>query len=166
MPINDVLISELQQEAASTRKMLERVPEKSFSWKPHEKSMSLGVLAHHIAELPEWVGASVNQDELDFAEQKYTPKEQTTTEALLKIFDENISNAVECLKNASDEKLLSSWTLRNGEKVYLTMPKAGVVRGFVLNHTVHHRGQLSVFLRLLDVPLPSIYGPTADEGNM
>ncbi len=166
MSLNEPLIAELQQEAASTRKMLERVPEKSFSWKPHEKSMTLGDLSHHVAEIPEWVSVSVEKDELDFAKSNYVPKEATTTEALLKLFDEKVKNAVECLKNASDEKLMGNWTMKNGEKVYFTMPKTAVVRYFVLNHAVHHRGQLSVYLRLLDVPLPSIYGPTADETNM
>ncbi|MBK8550452.1 MAG: DinB family protein [Ignavibacteria bacterium] len=166
MPLNESLIAELQQEAASTRKMLERVPEKSFSWKPHEKSMALGQLSHHLAEIPDWVSASVEQDELDFATFNYVPIEETTTEALVKVFDEKVKKAVECLKNASDEKLSGNWTMRNGEKVYFTMPKTAVIRYFVLNHAVHHRGQLSVYMRMLDVPLPSVYGPTADEPEM
>ncbi len=166
MSLNEPLIAELQQEAARTRKMLERVPEESFLWKPHDKSMSLATLAHHIAEIPEWVNVSVETDELDFAGQKYQPKEATTTAALVKLFDENIAKAVDCLKNASDEKLSGKWTMRNGEQIFFTMPKTEVVRLFVLSHSIHHRGQLSVFLRMLDVPLPGIYGPTADENTM
>ncbi|MEO8210203.1 MAG: DinB family protein [bacterium] len=166
MPLNESLLAELRQEAANTRKMLERVPEKSFSWKPHDKSMTLGSITQHIAEIPHWVSVSIEQDELDFARSDYKPRIATTTDDLLKTFDENIEKAMECLKNASDEKLLENWTMRNGEQVYFTMPKIAVVRLFVMSHTVHHRGQLSVYLRLLDVPLPSIYGPTADEPNM
>ncbi|MDQ3022116.1 MAG: DinB family protein [Bacteroidota bacterium] len=166
MPLNESLIAELQHEAANTRKMLERVPEKSFSWKPHDKSMSLGEITNHLAEIPHWVGVSIEQDELDFAGSDYKPRTPTTTEDLLKFFDTNIEKALESLKNASDEKLFENWTMRNGEQVYFTMPKIAVVRSFVMNHSVHHRGQLSIYLRLLDVPLPSIYGPTADESNM
>lgn len=166
MQLNEALIAELQNEAAATRKMLERVPEESNSWKPHEKSMTLGRLSQHIAEIPMWVPVTVDQDELDFAKEKYEPKESTTNEMLLKAFDENLAGALECLKNASDEKLMGNWTMKNGETVYFTMPKIAVLRGFVLSHLIHHRGQMSVYLRMLDVPLPQVYGPTADEGTM
>lgn len=166
MPLNEALIAELQMEAASTRKMLERVPEESSSWKPHEKSMTLGRLAQHLAEIPMWVSVTVDQDELDFAKEKYESKESTTNELLLKTFDENLSSALECLKNASDEKLMGNWTMRSGETVYFSMPKISVLRSFVLSHLIHHRGQLSVYLRMLDVPLPQVYGPTADETAM
>ncbi len=163
MPLNESLIAELQMEAASTRKMIERVPEKSFGWKPHEKSMTLGRLAYHISENPEWVSVTIDKDEIDFAAKEYVEKEAKTTAELLKVFDDSLAEAVECLKNASDEKFLGNWTMRNGEQVYFTMPKLAVLRSFVLNHIIHHRGQLSVYLRMLDVPLPQIYGPTADE---
>lgn len=166
MPLNEALIAELQMEAASTRKMLERVPEESGSWKPHEKSMTLGRLSQHLAEIPMWVSVTVDQDELDFAKEKYEAKESTTNELLLRTFDENLANAIECLKNASDEKLIGNWTMRSGETVYFSMPKISVLRGFVLSHLIHHRGQLSVYLRMLDVPLPQVYGPTADETAM
>jgi len=165
MTLNESLIAELQMEAASTRKMIERVPEKSFDWKPHDKSMTLGRLAYHISENPQWVSVTVDKDEIDFAANDYVPKEAKTSAELLKVFDESLAEAVECLKNASDEKLMGNWTMRNGDTVYFTMPKIAVLRSFVLNHIVHHRGQLSVYLRMLDVPLPQIYGPTADETN-
>ena len=145
--------------------MIERVPEKSFDWKPHDKSMTLGRLAYHIAENPQWVSVTVDKDEIDFAAKDYVEKEAKTTAELLKVFDESLAEAVKCLKNASDEKLMGNWTMRNGEHVYFTMPKIAVLRSFVLNHIIHHRGQLSVYLRILDVPLPQIYGPTADETN-
>ena len=165
MPLNESFLAELQMEAANTRKMIERVPEKSFDWKPHDKSMTLGRLAYHIAENPQWVSVTVDKDEIDFAAKDYVEKEAKTTAELLKVFDESLAEAVECLKNASDEKLMGNWTMRNGDTVYFTMPKIAVLRSFVLNHIVHHRGQLSVYLRMLDVPLPQIYGPTADETN-
>lgn len=165
MPLNESILAELQMEAAATRKMIERVPEKSFDWKPHDKSMTLGRLAYHICENPQWVSVTVDKDEIDFAANDYVPKEAKTTAELLKVFDDSLAEAVECLKNASDEKLMGNWTMRNGETVYFTMPKTAVLRSFVLNHIVHHRGQLSVYLRMLDVPLPQIYGPTADETN-
>lgn len=163
MPLNESLIAELQMEAANTRKMIERVPDKSFDWKPHDKSMTLGRLAYHVCENPQWVSVTVDKDEIDFAANDYVPKEAKTTEELLKVFDDSLAEAVKCLKNASDEKLSGNWTMRNGEQVYFTMPKLAVLRSFVLNHIIHHRGQLSVYLRMLDVPLPQIYGPTADE---
>lgn len=166
MALNEAMIAELQQEAATTRKMLERVPEKSLTWKPHDKSMTLGKLSTHIAEIPMWVSASVNQDVLDFEKEPYKAIGINNNEELLKIFDDNITQAIECLKNASDEKLMGNWTMRNGETVYFTMPKLGVLRGFILSHLIHHRGQLSVYLRMLDVPLPSVYGPTADDATM
>jgi uncharacterized damage-inducible protein DinB len=165
MPLNESIIAELQMEAANTRKMIERVPEKSFGWKPHDKSMTLGRLAYHIAENPQWVSAIVDKDEIDFASNDYVPKEAETIAELLKVFDDSLAGAVECLKKTSDEKLMGNWTMRNGEQIYFTLPKIAVLRSFVMNHTLHHRGQLSVYLRLLDVPLPQIYGPTADETN-
>lgn len=163
--LNEPVIAELKQEAASTRKMLERIPEEKFSWKPHDKSMSLGELSHHVAEISKWVIASVDQDELDFAKMEYKPVVPTTTKELLRFFDDTVEKAVDCLKNASDEKLSGNWTMRNGDKIYFTMPKLVVLRSFVLSHSIHHRGQLSVYMRLLDIPLPQIYGPTADESN-
>lgn len=165
MPINESLIAEFQQEAASTRKILERVQEKDFSWKPHEKSMSLGELSHHLAEISTWTGVTIEQEEFDFSKMDYKPPVQTTTANLLKFFDDNLNNALDTLKKASDEKLSGTWTMKNGDKVYFTLPKMAVIRSFVLSHTIHHRGQLSVYLRLLGIPLPQIYGPTADESS-
>ena len=144
MPLNESLIAELQMEAANTRKMIERVPDKSFDWKPHDKSMTLGRLAYHVCENPQWVSVTVDKDEIDFAANDYVPKEAKTTEERLKVFDDSLAEAVKCLKNASDEKLSGNWTMRNGEQVYFTMPKLAVLRSFVLNHIIHHRGQLSL----------------------
>lgn len=166
MGINEAFIAELKQEAASTRKLLERVPMDKPDWKPHEKSTKLGNLALHVAELPGWVPVSLDQDELDFATFEYKPVIPKTTEELLSVHDKNVEKALKCLENASDGKFMENWTMRMGEKVYFTMPKAAVVRSFSYNHLYHHRAQLGVYLRLLDIPLPGLYGPTADEQNM
>lgn len=167
MQLNEGLIAELQHEAVSTRKMLERVPADKFGWKPHEKSMTLGRLASHVAEIPDWTNATINLDELDFSKEEYKPFEPKSSDELVKFFDEKLSSALDTLKNnANNENLMGMWSLRNGETVYLTMPRIAVMRGFVLSHLIHHRAQLGVYLRLLDVPVPSSYGPTADEQVM
>lgn len=163
MSLCETLAAELQQEAKTTRRLLERVPEESFDWKPHAKSMSLGRLATHVAELPELIIPALTQDEFDFASGDFKPSEPKTTAELLEKFDRNISAAAAALQKQPDEKMGEKWKLRSGDHVLFEMPRALVVRFVGLNHVVHHRGQLSVYLRLLDVPLPSIYGPSADE---
>ena len=163
MSICGPLAAEMQQEAKTTRRILERVPEGSFAWKPHEKSMSLGRLAAHVAELPELIIPALKQDELDFASGDFKPFEPKSNAELLERFDRNISAAVEALQQQPDERMGDQWRLRSGDHVLFEMPRALVVRFVGLNHVIHHRGQLSVYLRLLDVPVPSIYGPSADE---
>ncbi|MEO8514148.1 MAG: DinB family protein [Ignavibacteria bacterium] len=161
--MNEAFIAELKQEAASTRKVLERVPMDKADWTPHPKSMKLGNLANHVAELLSWTMVTMDQNELDFAKFEYKPEIPKTTEDLVMKFDGMVEKAVECLKRSDDAKFLENWTMRNGEQVYMTMPKAAVLRSFTFNHEYHHRAQLSVYLRLLDIPVPGIYGPTADE---
>ncbi|MDT5060156.1 MAG: hypothetical protein QOH63_615 [Acidobacteriota bacterium] len=161
MKLIEPMIAELQHEATSTRKMLERVPQESLSWQPHEKSMTLGRLASHIAMLPGLFIAKLNQDELDRSELKPPPADSVA--AILETFDQNIAGSFEVLKTQSEERLLASWRYRDGEKIIFEMPRVAVFRLIALNHLIHHRGQLSVYLRLLNVPLPSVYGPTADE---
>jgi uncharacterized damage-inducible protein DinB len=163
MTINQALINELQLEAASTRKMLEQVPADKFDWKPHEKSMTLRRLAVHVAELANWPEVIVNQDELDLANMDYKPTPVTTTQELLDIHEKAVEKSVGILKEASDAKLMEMWTLRKGDQVMFQLPKVAVLRGMCYNHTYHHRGQLSVFLRLLDVKVPGMYGPSADD---
>lgn len=163
MGLGQTLAAELQYEAQSTRKMLERVPESSFEWQPHEKSMSLGRLATHVAEIPQWTRPTVTMDELDFAKTDYKPVTLTSASELVAAFDKAIDDSLGLLQNISDEDLMRNWQLRNGEKLLMEMPKIAVVRSMVIKHLVHHRGQLSVYLRMKDVPLPSVYGPTADE---
>ena len=164
MSMCEPLAAELRHEAATTRRLLERVPEDKFGWKPHEKSMTLGNLAAHIAQLPTLIAPALTQDELDFNAGGFQPFKPSNVAELLEEFDRNIAAAGELLKNQTDERMNDKWRLRSGETVIFELPRAAVVRTMALNHVVHHRGQLSVYLRLLDVPLPSIYGPSADEG--
>jgi uncharacterized damage-inducible protein DinB len=166
MPINESFIAELQHEAATTRKILERVPFDNPDWKPHEKSMALGRLAGHVAELPTWVGAILDHDELDFAKMDYKPPVIKSAEELTAMHDKNAAEAAACLKKHPDEHFMANWKLRNGEEIYFDLPKIAVLRSFVFSHLIHHRAQLGVYLRLLDIPLPGSYGPTADEPNM
>lgn len=161
--MNQILIPELKHEAASTRKMLERVPAESWDWKPHEKSMALGRLASHVATIPAWMTITLTTGELDFAKGDYKPPVATSTENLLEIFDESYQTALQHLETASDETLRGNWSLLNGGHHLFTMPRMAALRSFVMNHLIHHRGQLSVYLRLLGIPVPGMYGPSADD---
>jgi uncharacterized damage-inducible protein DinB len=168
MKMTEVLLQELEMEMANTRKTLERIPNK-FDWKPHEKSMSMGRLAIHLAEIPAWTEMTVKQDEFDVAPAGAPPYESPkvgTPKEVLDLFDKNLASARSALKEMKDEDLMKSWSLKSGGKTIMTMPKAAVLRGFVLNHNVHHRAQMGVYLRLNNIPVPSIYGPSADEGEM
>lgn len=160
------LLGELEHEATTTRKILERIPAEMFDFKPHEKSMTMIRLAAHVAEMVEWVNETCTKDELDFAVSEYKPFEPKTTDELVEYHDKNVATAMEALKNTSDEDMQKPWTLKNGEQTYFSMPKISTIRTFCFNHIWHHRGQLSVYLRLNDIPVPSIYGPSADEGQM
>jgi uncharacterized damage-inducible protein DinB len=166
MKISDSLLPEFDHEMATTRKTLERVPEDKFGWKPHEKSMSLGRLACHLAELPYFATAVTKSDSMDFAKGEYKGVDVAGRQELLAAFDKNVAEARAALASASDEELMKTWSLLMNGKPLLTMPKVGVVRTIMMNHIIHHRGQLSVYLRLNDAAVPSIYGPSADEGNM
>jgi len=163
MPLNKSFLDELETEARPTRKMLERVPLDKADWAPHKKSTPLGRLATHIAELPGWTSVTLDFSELDFAKFDYKPRVADSTSELINIYEENLEKAEQSLKKAKDEVFSEEWTLRNGEQIYFTLPKIVVLRSTFFNHIVHHRGQLSVYLRLLDIPLPGVYGPTADE---
>ncbi len=153
---------ELEREATATRKMLAAVPNDKYDWKPHPKSMSIRQLTTHIAELPLWVGMALNTNELDFATMDYTPTEVKDTAALVQIFEKSLEDARTQLANGKEDSLDQLWTLRNGEQVYSKEPKSEVIR-MSLSQIIHHRAQLGVFLRLLDVPIPGSYGPSADE---
>jgi uncharacterized damage-inducible protein DinB len=164
--IATALVAEMEHEAAVTRTCLERVPADKFDWKPHEKSMTFGRLASHIAEMFGWTPPTLEHAELDFSKMDYKPFEPKTTEELVEFLDKNVAEAIAALRSSSDDRFLENWTMRNGEQVYFTMPKVAVMRSFVMNHIIHHRGQLSVYLRLNDIAVPAIYGPSADEGTM
>jgi uncharacterized damage-inducible protein DinB len=148
---------------------LERIPE-NFDWKPHPKSMALGRLAQHLAEIPHWTTETLSKDELDLAPPgapaHQPPPAMTKKSEILETFDKNVAEAKAALAAANDDQLMKPWSLKMGGKTILTMPRVAVVRNFVLNHNVHHRAQLGVYLRLNDVAVPSIYGPSADEGSM
>jgi uncharacterized damage-inducible protein DinB len=161
-PIEPVL-AELDHEAATTRRLLERLPEPQLGWKPHEKSMALGRLATHIAEIPGWVGSIVDKDEFDVGVGGYVPPVVGRVADIVAMFDRNVAMAKTALQRQSTERLLASWQLKKNGQVVVQMPRLAMVRSLLMNHLIHHRGQLSVYLRLQNVPLPSIYGPTADE---
>jgi len=162
----ELLLAEVKQEAKATRTLLERVPFEKADFKPHEKSMTLKRLATHVAEINGWWKECLTMDVLDFSKSDSKPKEINSTADILALHDDLLAKAEVILNNAADEKFNEDWTMRNGEVVYFTMPKAEVVRTWCMNHLYHHRGQLTVYLRLLDVALPSTYGPTADLNNM
>jgi len=163
MSLQQALVTEMEQEAIKTRKMLLRVPQEQYSWKPHEKSMTIGRLASHIAELPVWVNRSLEAPIFNFASLPAVRNTYPTTEALLMVFDERLSAAISLLQQANDEVLSQPISVLRGEQTLFTLPRKMLIRNFAMNHLVHHRGQLSVFLRLLDVPVPGMYGPSADE---
>jgi uncharacterized damage-inducible protein DinB len=155
---------ELDRESATTRKMLERIPDDKYDWKPHEKSMTIRQLSSHIAELPTWITMALTTDELDFATMPYDPPKVESTKELMELFEKSVENGYSELKEENETKMNEPWTLRNAEEIYSTEPKADVIR-MALNQVTHHRAQLGVFLRLLDVPIPGSYGPSADEMN-
>ena len=163
MPIKDALLSEYDHEMATTRKLLERIPDEKLTWKPHEKSMSLGGLATHLAKLPLWTLTILNELSFDLADSPPNATEETSGAAILSAFDRSTARARPCL-DKSDAELMAPWTLQRDGQQMFTLPRVAAFRTFVLSHVIHHRGQLSVYLRLNDLPVPSIYGPSADEG--
>lgn len=156
-------LAEISHEAVSTRKMFERLPADKLTWKPHEKSMDLGRLAGHIVEMINWVKLVIETDGIDFASYPYTPKKYESADELVADFDRSLAQAGAALDSVEDSVMGQNWVMRNGEKIFCDLPKAVVIRSFSMNHVYHHRGQLSVFMRILDIPVPSIYGPSADE---
>jgi len=166
MALRDALLPEFDHEMANTRKTLERVPDDRLDWKPHTKSTSMGGLATHLSNLPTWTNHTIDEDSLDLAPEGIplapAPVIKSQTE-LLELFDSNVAKARAAIASVSDEDLFKPWTLKNSGNEILTLPKIAVLRGFVMNHNIHHRAQLGVYLRLNDIPVPSIYGPSADE---
>jgi uncharacterized damage-inducible protein DinB len=160
MSMGQSMIAEFDQEMATTRRVLERVPSEKGTWKPHEKSFSIGHLAQLVARMPGWIPMTVNHSKLDLSQA--TPYSYETTDALLADFDRNVREARDALSSVTDEQMHQPWALTMGDRTLMTLPR-GVVLRQNLNHLVHHRAQLTVYLRLLDIPVPSVYGPTADE---
>jgi uncharacterized damage-inducible protein DinB len=166
MKISESLLPEFDHEMANTRKVLERVPSAKFSWKPHPKSFEFGALAAHIANMVAWAELTLQSDSFDYAppgaEPYQTPK-YASTEDLVAAFDKGVAKARTALAAADDAKMTAPWTLMAGGQTMMTMPRVAVIRSFVMNHTIHHRAQLTVYLRMNDVPVPALYGPSADE---
>jgi uncharacterized damage-inducible protein DinB len=159
-----MLLKEMEHEAETTRKMLSRIPDDKYDWKPHEKSMTIRRLATHIAELPGWVTMTLTTDGLDFANNPYQPVVINNTAGLMDYFEKTLADGKSHLEKATDEDLKPDWTLRRGDKILSVSSKGEVIR-MVFCQIVHHRAQLGVFLRLLDIPIPGSYGPSADEMN-
>lgn len=156
------LIAEFDNEVAVTRKLMERLPDEKFDWKPHEKSMSAGKLGSHLADIPEWMVSVLKENEFNLSPE-YQPFEASNRRELLREFDQRTAEMRAGLASLTPEKLSEEWALTREGEVLFQMPRGAVIRTFGINHLVHHRGQLSVYLRLLDIPVPAIYGPSADE---
>ncbi len=159
-----MFLKELEQEALTTRKMLSRVPDDQYDWRPHPKSMNIRSLATHIAELPTWITLTLTTDELDFAGSPYTPVPINNTADLMAHFEKSLADGRTQLVDENEQYLNKPWTLREGDTIYSVSPKMDVIR-MTLSQIIHHRAQLGVFLRLLDVPIPGSYGPSADDAG-
>lgn len=163
MSVGERLLPEFDHEMAGTRRVLERVPLERYDWTPHPKSFSLGRLANHLATLLRWGSTAMSSQEYDFAQGGLARADFRTREALLAGFDEALAATRAAIAGATDAALAEPWTLRNGDHVLFTLPRVVVLRNMVFNHNVHHRGQMTVYLRLLEIPVPGLYGPSADE---
>lgn len=163
MAIVDGILPEWDHEMRTTRRLLDRVPDAELGWKPHQKSMTLGGLATHLANIPTWGLAILNDPAFDLATAPANLQPMTTRADVLQTFDRNVGAVRALLLGKTDPELLVPWTLKRANHELMTLPKIAAFRSFLLNHMIHHRGQLSVFLRLKDIPVPAIYGPSADE---
>jgi uncharacterized damage-inducible protein DinB len=164
MTLTESMASEFDREMANTRKALERIPTDKLSWKPHEKSFTLGALAQHLAELGMWAENTLNKDELDL-KGPFERKPPGSAAEILQAFDDNRKSGTQAFASTDDGKLAADWTLKVEGRTLFSRPRAAILRDMVISHAIHHRGQLTVYLRLLDVPVPAIYGPSADEGG-
>jgi uncharacterized damage-inducible protein DinB len=168
MQLNQILLPEFDEETANTRKVLERVPDHLLGWKAHPKSNTIGWVSMHLADIPRWTVFTLEQDSFDVAppgqEPYHTPSAQST-QHVLEVFDANVSAARNSLNNVKDDTWFQPWSLLNGGQVFFTMPRWTVMRSFVLNHLVHHRAHLCVYLRLDDIPVPGMYGPSGDASG-
>ena len=166
MPLSAALLPEFDHEMANTRKCLERIPEDKLDWKAHEKSHDLRGIASHLANLPKWTVMTLTETSFDMEPEGEEPIQEEPIETVagaVEMFDTSVAAAREAIANASDEDLMATWSLLKAGEEVMTMPRIAVLRSFILNHTIHHRAQLGVYLRLNDVPVPALYGPSADE---
>ncbi len=169
MAISDALLPEFDHEMANTRKTLERVPDDKLGWKPHEKSGTMAWLATHLVTIPQWTGTILEKEAFDVAPPGSPPPQPALAQSrkeVLETFDKSVAAARAAISGASDGQLTKPWTLLSGGKTVFTLPRIAVLRSFIMNHSIHHRAQLGVYLRLNNVPVPAIYGPSADEGAM
>jgi uncharacterized damage-inducible protein DinB len=162
MDILSLLSKEMEQEAQTTRKMLALVPDDKFDWKPHPKSMTMKELSTHVAEIPGWVNMAFTTSEMDFAAAPYEPTPITSRQEIVQLHEKSLEKGLAALKSGSEDDLLPTWTLRTGEQVHAVMTKYELIR-HAFSQVTHHRAQLGVYLRLLDIPIPGSYGPSADE---
>jgi uncharacterized damage-inducible protein DinB len=166
MTIGQSMLPEYDMEMAGTRKVLERIPEDKWDWKIHEKSNTIGWLANHLADIPGWVEMTISHDSLDVeptSGQTYQSPTETTVAAVLKLFDANVAEGRALLETVDDETLFGPWSLLKGGETLMTMPRLACLRSWVLNHTIHHRAHMCVYLRVNDIPVPGLYGPSADD---
>ncbi|MGA8220894.1 MAG: DinB family protein [Candidatus Acidiferrales bacterium] len=169
MALSEALLPEFDQEMANTRKTLERVPDGKFDWKPHEKSGTMGWLAGHVANIPSWAVETIDKDGFDMmpdGKDFVPPPPPKSRKELLEVFDKGVAGARKSLAGASDSHLLKNWSFKKNGEVLFAMPRVACLRTWVMNHLIHHRAQLGVYLRLNNIPVPAIYGPSADEGSM
>jgi uncharacterized damage-inducible protein DinB len=169
MSYADSILPEFDQEMANTRKILERIPEDKLNWQPHPKSHTIGWNANHLAEIPDWVQLTLKQKSFDIEPvggKRYETPKLTSKKQILELFDKNVAAARRAIQSARDEDVNENWSLLSKGEAIMTMPRAAVIRSFVLNHNVHHRAVLCVYLRLNDIPYPGMYGPSGDEGSL
>jgi uncharacterized damage-inducible protein DinB len=168
MTIGQSMLPEFEMEMAGTRKVLERIPDDKLKWKIHDKSNTIGWVANHLADLPAWVDMAISTDALDVepvAGQPYQSPKETTSAAILALFDKNVARAKSLIETVEDAKLHEPWSLLKQGETLMTMPRLAVLRTWVINHTIHHRGHLCVYLRMNDIPVPGLYGPSADDAG-
>ncbi len=168
MTIGQMMLSEFDQEMQNTRKTLERCPDDKWNWKPHEKSGTVGWLTSHLATMPGWTAVTLNTDQFDYAPvggPAYEPPKIANRKELLAEFDKNVAEARAAIAGASDAEMMKPWTLLAGGSTIFTLPRAACIRSMIFNHVIHHRAQLTVYYRLLGIPVPALYGPSADEGQ-
>lgn len=166
MNIIDGFSGELAHEAVSTRRALERIPADKMDWRPHTKSMTLQRLASHVAEIPGWIPQTLEKDEMAMTTGEYKPWLAASPDELVRKFDECMAQAAKAMQGYPNERMLAPWTFKVDGRVVMALPRIAALRGFVMNHLIHHRAQLGVYLRMIDVPVPQMYGPTADEPEM